>query len=887
MAEALERLTASLSDRYRIERELGAGGMATVYLAQDLRHDRKVALKVLRPELAAVIGAERFLQEIKTTANLQHPHILALFDSGELTTTAATPGDSTRTVFYVMPYVEGESLRDRLTREKQLPIDTAIRIATEVASALDYAHRHGVIHRDIKPENILLHDGTALVADFGIALAASSAGGARMTESGMSLGTPRYMSPEQAMGERELTARSDVYALGCVLYEMLSGEPPFTGPTAQAIVARVMTGEPAPLRAERKTIPAHVEAAVLQALEKLPADRFDSAAEFAAALENSAFTTARTGAGPAAGMPERARVWLPWALLVAALGVMAYDWLRTPPSTRPEAVQRFSIRLPVHAAWVDEDGSGMSLSPDGTLLAYTGSDSTGRRHLFLRPMDQLDPVPVPGGAEGGLPFFSPDGQSVGFIGNSGLHRSLVAGGRPEFVCPSRGYVNATWLERNDIIFGDGSTQGLQQCAPDGTVTTLLASDSAESFNLPHGLPGDRGVLFTIRRGSTERLAVLDLQTGAANTLDIVGTDPRYVETGHLVYMSPDGLLRAVGFHLRTLTTSGESQVIAEGVSVGRGGRAQLAMSRGGILVTVGGTTAERALELVDRSGRSERLFPRLARFGDPRFSPDGRRIVVSVGSDIWMADPAQGTLTLLSADSLASRPVWSPDGRRVAYVRQTGARVTLRIVNADGSAPAESLLALPDLSLWEGLFTPDRRSLVVRTVGGATNRDLWWMLRDSVQRPMALLRSPADEVSPALSPDGRWMAYASNESGRYEISVRPFPGMGARYPVSLAGGTEPVWSPRSDELFYRAGPTLMAAEIRAGTTFEIGRRVALFSNDDFQTDPTHAGYDVAPDGRHFVMVRRLGGTSVLTVTLNQLQNLERGSGAAAPAGRAR
>src|SRR4249919_2890329 len=284
--DAIARLTASLSDRYRLERELGQGGMATVYLAEDLRHGRKVAIKVLKPELAAVIGAERFLREIKTIATLQHPHILGLIDSGEVNGTA----------YYVMPFVEGESLRDRLHREKQLPIGDAVRIATEVASALDYAHRHNVIHRDIKPENILLHDGRALVADFGIALAASKAGGARMTETGMSLGTPHYMSPEQAMGEREITARSDVYALGAVAYEMLTGDPPFTGSTAQAIVARVLTESPRSLTAQRHTIPAAVEAAVLTALEKLPADRYATAAEFSEALANPALTAARTQA---------------------------------------------------------------------------------------------------------------------------------------------------------------------------------------------------------------------------------------------------------------------------------------------------------------------------------------------------------------------------------------------------------------------------------------------------------------------------------------------------------------------------------------------------------------------------------------------------------------
>ena len=274
MTEALDRLSLALAGRYRIERELGAGGMATVYLAEDLKHGRKVAIKVLRPELAAVIGADRFVREIRTIAALQHPHILGLIDSGEVNGTA----------YYVMPFVEGESLRDRLNREKQLPIPDAIRIAGEAAAALDYAHRHGVIHRDIKPENILLHDGSALVADFGIALAVSSAGGSRMTETGMSLGTPHYMSPEQAMGEREITARSDVYALGAMTYEMLLGEPPFSGPTAQAIVAKVLTEAPRPLTPRRHSIPPEVEDAVLTALEKLPADRFGSAAEFAIAL---------------------------------------------------------------------------------------------------------------------------------------------------------------------------------------------------------------------------------------------------------------------------------------------------------------------------------------------------------------------------------------------------------------------------------------------------------------------------------------------------------------------------------------------------------------------------------------------------------------------------
>ncbi len=321
--ERTRALTDSLYDRYHIERELGAGGMATVYLARDLKHDRQVAIKVLKPELAVAIGAERFLSEIKTTANLQHPHILALHDSGQVN----------GTVFYVMPYVEGESLRDRLDREKQLPIDDALRIAGEVADALQYAHERGVIHRDIKPENILLQRGHAVVADFGIALAASKTGGSRMTETGMSLGTPTYMSPEQAMGAREVDARTDIYSLGCVVYEMLMGEPPFVGPTAQSIVAKVITEAPRGLTTQRHTVPPHVDAAVHTSLEKLAADRFPTAGAFAAALRDTSASTraARQFATGAMSKRSAASMIARWSaaslVAVAALGAV-YVWGR-------------------------------------------------------------------------------------------------------------------------------------------------------------------------------------------------------------------------------------------------------------------------------------------------------------------------------------------------------------------------------------------------------------------------------------------------------------------------------------------------------------------------------------------------------------------------------
>jgi tRNA A-37 threonylcarbamoyl transferase component Bud32 len=365
------------ADRYRIERELGQGGMATVYLAQDLRHDRKVAIKVLRPELAAVIGAERFLREIKTIATLQHPHILGLIDSGGANGTA----------WYVMPFVEGESLRDRLRREKQLPVADALRLATEVASALDYAHRHGVIHRDIKPENILLHDGQALVADFGIALAVSSAGGSRMTETGLSLGTPHYMSPEQAMGEREITARSDVYALGCVTYEMLTGDPPFIGSTAQAIIAKVMTEKPASIRRQRERVSEEVEDAVLTALEKLPADRFATAAEFAAALNGRAAAPALRSI-PALSPRRRAprAVLVAGALALVGLGALAGGWVA---GHRDEGSVVFLQRT-----FRSEAIYNARFAPDGRTIVYSSAADTTAPELFVVRPDYPEPKPL-------------------------------------------------------------------------------------------------------------------------------------------------------------------------------------------------------------------------------------------------------------------------------------------------------------------------------------------------------------------------------------------------------------------------------------------------------------------------------------------------------------
>ena len=387
MAHNTERLTAALDGRYRIERELGAGGMATVYLAEDLKHDRKVAVKVLKPELAAVLGAERFVVEIKTTAALQHPHILPLFDSGE----------AGGFLYYVMPFIDGETLRAKLDRETQLGVDEAIRLTTEVAGALHYAHEHGVIHRDIKPENILLQDGRSMVADFGIALAVSAAAGGRMTETGLSLGTPHYMSPEQATAEKEITARSDQYSLASVLYEMLTGNPPHTGASAQQIIMKIITEPAADVTALRKSVPPVVADAVARALEKLPADRFASTKEFAEALAGAAGAArthpGRTGRVDAAPVARRQRAINAGFAGVALAGVAVAAWaLGQREVSGPEARVEFTYRPPESKS----DWPSIDISDDGQHIIQVVRDSNGVDHVALRSLGSSKMVIVPG-----------------------------------------------------------------------------------------------------------------------------------------------------------------------------------------------------------------------------------------------------------------------------------------------------------------------------------------------------------------------------------------------------------------------------------------------------------------------------------------------------------
>jgi serine/threonine-protein kinase len=857
MADVLERLKAALSDRYTIERELGSGGMATVYLAQDLKHERQVAVKVLRPELAAVLGHERFVQEIKTTANLQHPHILPLFDSGE----------ADGFLYYVMPYIEGETLRGKLNRETQFGIEEAVGITTEVADALDYAHRHKVVHRDIKPENILLQDGRPMVADFGIALAVSAAAGGRLTETGLSLGTPHYMSPEQATAEKELTNRSDIYSLGCVMYEMLTGEPPHTGSSAQQIIMKIVTDEARPVRELRKSVPQHIAAATAMALERLPADRFESASKFAEALANPAFTT-RVAAGASAA--TRGEGW--WGRLTVGLAALStllivvtvLALLRTAPEARRPVI-RYTLMMEEgqEAIWT-VFGPNMTLSPDGSRLVYVGANEIGRQ-LWLRDRDQLLARPLPGTDGAYQTFFSPDGQRVGFItADRGLKLISLGGEPPVTLATGIGRGGGSWGSDGYVYYLTESGGGLSRVSVTGgdpEIVSVVDTTRAEaSHRFPDVLPNGRGVLFTISRPAIDEqdVAVLDLSTGEHRVL-YRGVLARYAPTGHVVIVRADGALLAAPFDQDRLEPTGPATPLLEGVAVLALGSVDLTLSDAGTLLygRAGGVADPDEMVWVARDGTIQQIDPDwTADFSTLALSPDGAQLAVSIReageAQVWIKQLDRGPLSRLTFEGTGNYyPAWTTDGLSVTFASNRGVDSDIYVKRADGSTDAEVFLDL-DYPITRPRWSSDGEWLVFTALEPGDN-DIYAIRPRTDGEPVALVAEEGIyEYAATLSPDGRWIAYVSNETGRYEVYVRPFPNADAKWLISVDGGTEPRWAHSGRELFYRSSvPEMVVAEIQSDPTFAVGERRVLFSWGDLDNDR----FDVAPDDQRFLFVR--------------------------------
>ncbi|AHG88572.1 protein kinase [Gemmatirosa kalamazoonensis] len=881
--DLLARLRPAIGERYRVERELAEGGMATVYLAHDVKHERRVAIKVLHPELSAVLGAERFLAEIRTTAALQHPNILPLFDSGE-----AVDPHGVRLLFYVMPVVEGETLRARIQREQQLPVDDAVRIVTEVALALDYAHRRGVVHRDVKPENILLHEGRPLVADFGIALAvevAQAAGAERITRPGSSLGTPPYMSPEQAAGAAALDGRSDVYSLACVLYELLVGDPPFTGRTAQVVIARVLA-EPAPhVRTVRPSVPPHVDAALARALSKLPADRHATAHEFADALGRESLTHA-----PAAARWRTARVAL-GAVAAAALTTAAWTALRPPAA--PAEVMRSS-----YPGLVDQTIFGdVTITPNGRALVYTGTVETDRP-LMLQPLDQSAPRALPGTAGASAPFVAPDGRRLSFMLISRARRMVSIttaagdGRRARRASRAWRYGNGGWDGDSAIVTEDQTSRGLARQAPNGAAvgTLLTRPDSARGesrHESPLVLPVGHAVVFTIGlHGGRGRivgpLAIASLARGPSARgpseratsvsphvwLGVTARHAIAFVDGWLLYSSADGLaIMAVRLDVRHQRIVGQPvRVLEESAGSVETG----ALADDGTLLYVRKPRTN-SLVLVDSAGAVHALLPGTrGSFMYPRFSPDGKRVAVQAvtgdgGNDVWVYDVATQTPAQLTTTGRALHPTWTPDGRRIVFMVPLRGLMSQRV---DGSAAATPIVGT------QGAFgpsvAPDGKTVVYhKNHSSPDGVSVWFASMNGAGPPRGLREDRFIEYMPALSPDGHWLADVSDATGEKEVYVRPVPGPGAAVRISDGGGSEPAWSPDGHRVYYRNKGAFMAVDITTPALAVTSRR-RLFK-DSFDGAMPHRNYDVAPDGSGFLMIT--GGSSEAVLVVNWLSRL--------------
>jgi serine/threonine protein kinase/Tol biopolymer transport system component len=839
--------------------------MATVYLAHDLRHDRDVAIKVLHPDLAAALGAERFLAEIKTTAKLQHPHILPLLDSGE----------ADGLLYYVMPYVAGESLRARLDRETQLSIDDAIRIAREVASAIESAHKQGVVHRDIKPENILLHEDQALVADFGIALAVSAAGGARMTQTGLSLGTPQYMAPEQAMGERVIDGRADIYALGAVTYEMLVGEAPFTGPTVQAIVARVMTESPRPVTGQRKSVPQNVNAAVLKALEKLPADRFSSAAEFSRALVTSDYGTS-SAIAPANAQPKaiqsQAMKWAPW--IIAAVAAIAAVGLgvRALPRASPRPIH-LAVDLPANFELTPNLVDVVGISPDGNTIAFAAIVD-GKPQLLMRRLDSDSLIRVRGANTSlGSAEFSPDGQWLAFNSDRKLWKIPVSGGTPTQVAEAT-WAQFTWVGNGELVYARSYDSGLYRVAAEGGNPSTLTTPDRKKGELgqwwPQLLPDGDHVLFTnyTTPANKSSIEVISLKTGKRHVVYHGGYFGRYVD-GHLLFTRDAGVME-IPFDAGALKVSGTPVPVPLEIETRpSNGWSAYAVAPTGTLVYREDVLKNVEVVWVDANGNEEPALDSAARITSVKVSPDNRKIAVVRDGDVWIYERQRGVYTrLTNTEQVENTLSWTSDSKAVLYSRDVP-QYDLFKRAVDGSTP-EQLAVTSSNDKYADAVTLDGKRIIYQEEQ-PDGSDIFDAPFDASDKTPAvrLAGGTGAQSDAAMSPDGRWITYTSTESGRSEIYVIAYPlGRGpARQQVSPSGGTFSVWAIDGRAVLYRLGDRLWRVKFDPQTG-DIGKPELITK--------VQPGFDwsVGPDGRFLISKLAKGGEHrSLKVILNWVPTL--------------
>ncbi len=778
---SINALRAALADRYTLERELGQGGMATVYLAEDLKHGRQVAIKVLKPELAAVLGAERFVVEIRTTAALQHPNILPLFDSGE----------SSGFLWYAMPYIEGETLRARLDRETQLSVEDAVRLTTDIAEALHYAHTKGVVHRDIKPENILLANGRPMVADFGIALAVSAAAGGRMTETGLSLGTPHYMSPEQATADKEITGRSDVYSLASVCYEMLAGDPPHTGSSAQQIIMKIVAEEAQPVTRLRKSVPMNVAAALGKALEKLPADRFESAKAFAEALGNSAFTTvaSRPGGGGPAGRP-----WWRDPRVAAAVGVgltvgAALVAVLASAGQAPVAVE-YDVGLPDSARmFTPSQDVGFAVSPRGDFVVYE-TVRQGRSELWYRSLVDATVQRIPGADDGSQPVISPDGRRIAFIRVTGSEWTVevlpVDGGTATPIGRGVGTQRKLfWPAAGRILLLRSDENGRWLDPERGPLASFPIRYCEGQFLIPDGdalLCGGGGVKWAYRLAISDT-AVIERLWSAADSSRVFGSSFQVVAGRYLTYVSIGGDLLAAPVDLKTGRV-GRAVRMASGIGLAEfSANGSYAIAASGTLVYAeGDNRAVGHLVHLSETGIDTLPVGREA-FLTFEYSPNGCRLAAVVegleGMELRIYDLSSGRFQTWIRRPVITHPVWSPQSDRLLF----SADDSIFVGSPDRAGPPDFLLYR---TFFEALrWMPDDRVYGIRFVPPAA------VVLRLDQRPVTLDSLFADNGFLWPSADGRWIAYTN--SAYTEAWIEPLPRDGRRYQAAAGNLADIQW----------------------------------------------------------------------------------------------